>query len=131
MQYLQKLLLAITGTYLIIVSFMTFPTFAQVTYTPPSQSKTILQDIPFDQAIPVDEKYRQEFTNCDKNNTFRGFPLSSIRRCSRDPNNVKALLKFPDGTIFFESKLSLDIDGSWLACKGGGAPTSQCPTSFN
>jgi hypothetical protein len=63
--------------------------------------------------------------------TFKGKAMPQTRKCSGDRNNAKALLKFPDGTIFWESKLSLDIDGSWLACKGSGAPTSQCPTSFN
>jgi len=107
------------------------PAFAQVSYTPPAQSASVLRDIPFNQAVPVDEAYRKEFENCDQKDTFRGFSLPIIRRCKNDPNNVKALLKFSDGTIFIESKLSLDIDGSWLACKGQGAPTSQCPTSFS
>jgi hypothetical protein len=57
--------------------------------------------------------------------------MPPFRQCSGDANNVRALLRFPDGTVFFDSKLSLDIDGSWLACKGSGAPTSQCPTSYN
>jgi hypothetical protein len=130
-QYLRHLLLIIAGIYLILMSSFVSPAFAQVSYTPPAQSASVLQDIPFNQAVPVDESYRKEFENCDKNNTFRGFSLPVIRRCKNDPNNVKALLKFTDGTIFIESKLSLDIDGSWLACKGKGAPTSQCPTSFS
>jgi Fungal chitosanase of glycosyl hydrolase group 75 len=86
-------------------------------YTLPSESVSTLKGIQFDKAVPVDESYRQEFELCDRD------------RCSGDPNNVKALLKFPDGTVFFESKLSLDIDGSWKACNDGG-PTGQCPTSY-
>ena len=39
-----------------------------------------------------------------------------FRRCSGDKNNVEALLKFPNGAIFFEAKMSLDIDGSFKAC---------------
>ena len=130
-KYLRQLLLTIAGIYLILMGSFLSPAFAQVSYTPPTQSASVLQDIPFNQAVPVDEAYRKEFEKCDKNDTFRGFSLPIIRRCKNDPNNVKALLKFSDGTIFIESKLSLDIDGSWLACKGQGAPTSQCPTSFN
>jgi hypothetical protein len=130
-KYLRHLLLTIAGIYLILMSSFVSPAFAQVSYTPPAQSVSVLEDIPFNQAVPVDESYRKEFENCDKNDTFRGFSLPVIRRCKDDKNNVKALLKFTDGTIFIESKLSLDIDGSWLACKGKGAPTSQCPTSFS
>lgn len=105
-QYLRHLLLIIAGIYLILMSSFVSPAFAQVSYTPPAQSASVLQDIPFNQAVPVDESYRKEFENCDKNNTFRGFSLPVIRRCKNDPNNVKALLKFTDGTIFIESKLS-------------------------
>ena len=102
-----------------------------IPYTPPSQSVTTLTDIPFNKAVQVDEVYRKEFENCDKNNIFKGVKMRNFRECSGDPNNFKALLKLPDGTIFMESKLGLDIDGSWKACKGGSAPTTQCPTSFN
>jgi hypothetical protein len=107
------------------------PALTQSIYLPPSQSSSVLTDIPFDKAMPIDEAYRKEFENCDKKDIFKGIKMPAFRGCSGDPNNLKALLKLPDGTIFWESKLSLDIDGSWKACKGGGAPTTQCPTSFN
>jgi len=55
--------------------------------------------------------------------------MSGFRKCSQDKNRVSALLKFPKGVIFFESKLSLDIDGSWKACNSAGA-TDQYPTWF-
>ena len=86
-------------------------------YTPPSKSVSILKEIQFNKAIPLDENYRSEFEICDQD------------ECSDDPNNVKALLKFPDGTIFFEAKLSLDIDGSQIACNNPGN-TDQCATSY-
>ena len=130
--YLKKSLAIIFGTFLFFFSWLDGDAFAQTTaYTPPSQSSTALTGIPFDQAVPLDETYRKEFDKCDTRDTFNGKVMPSSRKCSGDRNNAKALLKFPDNTIFWESKLSLDIDGSWLACKGSGAPTSQCPTSFN
>jgi hypothetical protein len=129
-QYLGRLLLAITGIYLILVSFIVPPAFAQVSYPPPSQSMTVLKDIPFNQAVPVDETYRKEFEKCDKKNIFRGLPVPSDRLCKDDPNNVKALLKFPDGTIFYESKMSLDRDGSWITCKGNKKTSDLCSTSL-
>lgn len=118
--------------FLLLAVVVPPPTSAQpVPYQPPGRSAAALAGIPFTKAQPVDEGYRQEFTECDRTNRFRGQTMPSFRKCSGDPNNVRALLRFPDGTVFFDSKLSLDIDGSWLACKGSGAPTSQCPTSFN
>lgn len=101
------------------------------TYQPPASSAAAVSGIPFEKALPVSEGYRGEFINCDRTNRFMGQVMPPFRQCSGDPNNVRALLRFPDGTVFFDSKLSLDIDGSWLACKGSGAPTSQCPTSYN
>lgn len=115
----------------LVITLLPTINLAQSSYSPPSQSANALTGISFDQAILIDESYRKEFEQCDKKNIFKGQIMPSGRQCSGDPNNVKALLRFPDGTVFFESKLSLDIDGSWKACKGGGAPTTQCSTSFN
>jgi hypothetical protein len=130
--YLKKSLAIVFSFFLFFLSCPNSNAFAQTTaYTPPSQSAIALTGIPFDQAVPLDETYRKEFDKCDTSDTFKGKVMPSSRKCSGDRNNAKALLKFPDNTIFWESKLSLDIDGSWLACKGSGAPTSQCPTSFS
>lgn len=101
------------------------------TYQTPARSAAAVTGIQFEKALQVNEGYRSEFINCDRTNRFRGQVMPPFRQCSGDANNVRALLRFPDGTVFFDSKLSLDIDGSWLACKGSGAPTSQCPTSYN
>ena len=103
---------------------------AQFVYNPPLQSTTVLKEVQFNTTVPVDEAYRKQFELCDKENTFNGEIMKGFRKCSGDPNNVKALLKFPDDTIFFESKLSLDIDGSWKACNDSGL-VDLCPTSFS
>lgn len=55
--------------------------------------------------------------------------MTGFRRCSNDPNRARALLKFADGTIFIESKLGLDIDGSGKAC-GDPGTADQCATWF-
>ncbi|TRU82557.1 MAG: hypothetical protein EWV76_14335 [Microcystis novacekii Mn_MB_F_20050700_S1] len=129
-KYLRQLLLTIAGIYLILMGSFISPAFAQVSYTPPTQSASVLQDIPFNQAVPVDEAYRKEFENCDKKGTFFGLSVPNNRSCQGDPNKVKAILKFPDGTIFYESKMSLDRDGSWIACKGDKSLNDLCSTSF-
>jgi hypothetical protein len=72
-------------------------------------------------------------------NTFRGFKLTGVYRCSRDPSGVRALLKLPDGGIYWESKMSLDVDGSFAATSGRiwrdpfgkvMSSTDQCGTSL-
>jgi hypothetical protein len=98
-------------------------------YSPPPSSAQVLAGINFDSAMPVDESYRAEFDRCDRENKFKNQTMSGFRKCSQDKNRVNALLKFPKGVIFFESKLSLDIDGSRKACNSAGA-TDQCPTWF-
>jgi Fungal chitosanase of glycosyl hydrolase group 75 len=93
--------------------------FAQ--YVPPGDSNAKLAGVDFTKAVPVDEAYRKTFLDCDNK------PNS---HCSDDKNNLKALLKFPDGTIYYESKMSLDLDGSYVGC--GCAPagkTDQCQTA--
>lgn len=101
----------------------------QSQYSPPASSAGVLEGIKFTNASPVDETYRAEFDRCDRENMFRGQAMTGFRRCSTDKNNVKALLRFPNGTIFIESKLGLDLDGSWKACHDAGA-ADQCATWF-
>lgn len=98
-------------------------------YSPPPASVAVLTGIKFETATPVDESYRAEFDRCDRENIFNGQRMKRFRKCSSDKNRVQALLRFPNGAIFFESKLSLDIDGSWKACNSAGS-TDQCPTWF-
>ncbi len=102
---------------LVLVLFQSVAFAQSSIYTPPTKSVAVLKDIQFNQAVLLDEAYRREFELCDQD------------ECKDDPNNVKALLKFPDGTIFFESKLSLDVDGSFKGCNDPGL-SDQCTTSY-
>ncbi len=106
-------------------------------YRPPPASAGLLKSLDFARARPVDEDYRSQFVTCDSSNIFRGVRLSGHRRCSTDPNRLKALLKLSGGAIYWESKMGLDVDGSWAAgrkqpWKGAdGNPvdsTDQCAT---
>lgn len=106
------------------------PNAAQVQrYQPPPASTVVLEGIDFANASALDEVYRAEFERCDRENVFKGIKVPKDYRCRDDPNKIKALLKFPDGAIFFESKLSLDLDGSWKACHDPGH-SDQCPTWY-
>jgi hypothetical protein len=98
-------------------------------YTPPAASAGAVRDVDFAAAAPLDEDYRAQFERCDRENIFRGVRMTGFRRCSTDPNRVRALLKFRNGAIFFESKMGLDIDGSKKACSDPGS-ADQCPTWF-
>ncbi|MEI6641692.1 MAG: glycoside hydrolase family 75 protein [Novosphingobium sp.] len=78
--------------------------------------------------------YKKLYDVCDKLNTFNGKPLPKYgnppkrRKCSTDPNMVKGIWKFPDGTIVFISKASVDADGSPLSQSATG--TNQPETSL-
>lgn len=99
-------------------------------YDPPPASKAAVAKIDFSTAVKLDANYASQFTTCDSTDVFRGIALKGWRKCSGDPNRLKALLKFPDGTIFFEAKMALDIDGSWKACNSPGL-ADLCPTWYN
>ncbi len=67
--------------------------------------------------------YKQLYDDCDRTNTFNGRPIP--RKCSTDANMVKGVWKFPDGTIVFVAKASVDADGSPLAQSGTGTNQSE------
>jgi hypothetical protein len=102
------------------------------THVPPAASADLLRGVDFSKAKPVDEEYRKQFVACDGDapgevgkNKFRGFTLSGNYRCSTDPSRIKVLLKLADGAIYWESKMALDVDGSWAAWSGTKWTNSQ------
>ena len=72
--------------------------------------------------------YKQLYDECDKTNTFNQKPLPAKRKCSTDPNLVKGVWKFPDGTVVVIAKGAVDADGSPLAQSATG--TNQPETSL-
>ena len=93
--------------------------------TPPHASKDLLKNVDFTMAVPVDDDYRRQFSTCDTIDVFRGFRLRSPYRCTTDPNHVRGLLKLKDGGIYWESKMALDVDGSYAAWGGVKWKNSQ------
>lgn len=91
-------------------------------YKPPQKSESLLTKIKFNQAAEVDKDYKKSFDECDKKGG----------KCSSDPNNLKALLRFGDRALFFDSKMALDLDGSWVGCNCGNSmgAVDQCSTSY-
>lgn len=114
-------------------------------YDPPASSMALLNNVDFASAVPLDERYRLEFVACDKGLAHIGrrdwFMSVDLRLpgrpepkqfylCSRDPSNVKALLKLKDGAILWHSKMALDVDGSWAAWNGIPGATDLKETSY-
>lgn len=121
----------------LVILILNFLVHAQ-TYTPPAESESIVGKNFFKNAKPLDEQYRSQFDDCDKRNFFNGVDMTQFRfrNCDTpdrkgDPNKLRALLKFSNGTIFFESKMSIDIDGSWKACCEKPGKTDLCATAYN
>lgn len=101
---------------------LTWTVAAAEPYKPPASSAPLLKKVDFANAKPKDEDYHNEFVRCDGDapgkagiDTFRGFPLSGNYRCSTDKSKVAALLELADGAIYWDSKMALDVDGSWAA----------------
>lgn len=114
-------------------------------YDPPAASRPLLASVDFTAATPLDEGYRLQFVACDRGITgvgrkdhFNGHNLRLPNRpesrqyylCSRDPSNVKALLKLKDGGVLFDSKMALDVDGSWAAWNNLPGATDLKETSY-
>ncbi len=111
---------------------------------PPASSADVLKAVEFSAATPLDESYRGEFVGCDgaagasRKDKFLGFNLrlpgvaesKQYYLCSRDPSNVKALLRLKDGAIYWRSKMALDVDGSWAAWNGLPGATDLKETSY-
>lgn len=72
-----------------------------MSYEPPAASKPLLDGIPFDDAVDTAPKAKARYDAFDK--TAAG---------KKDPSKCKALLKFPDGTIFWSTKMAVDADGA-------------------
>ena len=76
--------------------------------------------------------FEQLYRECDAQNTFAGQKLPTFAgkplRCSTDPNRVRYVLQYPDRTVAFEAKASVDADGSAAACGPQRSATDQCQT---
>jgi hypothetical protein len=116
-----------------------------LSYEPPETSKPLLAAVDFAQATALDENYRSQFQACDNGvagigakDHFRGKSLilpgkpqsKQYYLCSRDPSNLRALLKLKDGGIFWQSKMALDVDGAWAAWNGVPGATDLKETSL-
>src|SRR4051812_14042452 len=79
-------------------------------YSPPAASTTVIAQIRFDIATPLDPKLHQRFQECDTHDTCDGHPARY--KCSTDPSRNTVFLKLSDGTIFFDAKMAIDADGA-------------------
>lgn len=72
-------------------------------YTPPSSDVALLQKVRFDKADAfIGKTLADTYAAADRD----------PRLAKGDPSNCKALLKFADGTVFFEAKMAICADGS-------------------
>jgi hypothetical protein len=73
--------------------------------------------------------YKELFDECDKNNTFGGRRLPRLQGmrqlCSNDPNSVKYIRRFSDGTVVLNAKMSVDADGSPVSAGPNASPSDQ------
>jgi hypothetical protein len=70
-----------------------------MSFEPPSASSAVLQGLDFGPAIAVASDCKADFDAAD------------AQPHNRDPSRCKALLRFPDGTVFWSSKMAIDADG--------------------
>ena len=119
---IEKMKLAV-AVAAVLCAFMT----AQAQYTPPPRSAQAVQGVRWAQAQAAGARFRNRFRECESGNTCDGQVLRY--GCSRDPSRNTAILRFPDGTIFFDGKMGLDADGSPYSRRTPGR-TDQPETSY-
>jgi hypothetical protein len=68
-------------------------------FKPPSASAAQCAGVSFADAVDVAQENKEMFDDFDRT------------RARNDPSKCKAILKFPDGTIFWSSKMAIDADG--------------------
>src|SRR5437762_8783743 len=68
-------------------------------FKPPSASAAQCNGVSFADAINVAQENKEIFDDFDQT------------RAKNDPSKCKAILRFPDGTIFWSSKMAIDADG--------------------
>ena len=68
-------------------------------FKPPSASAAQCNGIPFVEAVDVAQENKKIFDDFDQT------------KARNDPSKCKAILRFPDGTIFWSSKMAIDADG--------------------
>jgi hypothetical protein len=78
------------------------------------------------------KSFKTLYGECDTGNRFAGRPLPSFRgrplKCSTDKNHVEFVRKFPEGTVVFRAKMSVDADGSPASMGPNHSPTDQAQT---
>lgn len=81
---------------------------------------------------PSGAEFRSLYNECDLSDTFARSPLpkraGQPAKCSTDPNQVRQLVRFPDGTILFDAKAAVDADGSPVSCGPRKSDSDQCQT---
>ena len=78
----------------------------------------------------VDEGYRARFDACDAAPDTDPTGFEGRRGCGGDANRARLLRRLPGGAVAWVSKLSVDLDGSPLACSEDRGRMDQCPTSL-
>lgn len=97
-------------------------------YAPPLTAIAGVREIPFRRGRVIDEAYRAAFSDCDRTNVFMGVALPARDGCRARPNLLEALVRLPNGALFMEANLHLDLAGSEIACRSprpGVEPTIE------
>jgi hypothetical protein len=97
-------------------------------YVLPLAGMAGLRTLPVRYGGVIDEDLRRDFLDCDRSDRFQGRPLAPHSGCKKNPNNLQALIKLPNGAIFMEAHLNLDLAGSKVACSRPNPRFEDCAT---
>jgi hypothetical protein len=105
----EKLKLGAVAMAALALSVVGIAIQAHAQYVAPSSSTKTLRGLDFSKAEFLDPQLTSVYQACDQSRERGG--------CATDPAHNTALLRFGDGTIFFDAKMAIDADGSEISKK--------------
>jgi hypothetical protein len=118
--------MTITGKQLPFIVVLAASVMIASDYKPPAVSAALVRGIAFDRASPVAGEFLSQVQTCDQTDAC---PAKSVK-CKLDPSRCSAILRFPNGAIFFQAKMGIDADGSAYAKAREGDKINSSETSL-
>lgn len=110
----------LAATLMVVLSASMASAQVPAPYSVPATDAKALRGVGFGHAVLIDPELTGVYQACDQNRERGG--------CYSDQAHNTVILRFPDGTVFFDAKMAIDADGSVLS-KRAERP-NQPETSF-
>jgi hypothetical protein len=93
-----------------------------------SESMPLLKamNVNLERACKISADFELQFTLCDNDAVFRDKKLPA-NGCKSDPNNLRTLLRLSPDMVYWDSKMAVDLDGTWASVENAKTGNSRWP----